>query len=222
MPIKLANISKKYPNNSIIFDNASLTIEDNSFIALVGKSGSGKSTLLNLISGLDSPDSGDIQINDQSIVNINDNELSTIRNHNIGFIFQSFYLQPFLTVIENVETAAFPNINYKKIIQTNRANKLLSAVGLAEKANAYPKILSGGETQRVAIARALMNQPNIILADEPTGNLDAENSKNIIQLLRIIQNQTKCIMIIVTHDESISSSADRIIRISEGKLTDAF
>lgn len=222
MPIKLANISKKYPNNSIIFDNASLTIEDNSFIALVGKSGSGKSTLLNLISGLDRPDSGDIQINDQSIVNINDNELSIIRNHNIGFIFQSFYLQPFLTVIENVETAAFPNINYKKIIQTNRANKLLSAVGLAEKANAYPKTLSGGETQRVAIARALMNQPNIILADEPTGNLDAENSKNIIQLLRIIQNQTKCIMIIVTHDESISSSADRIIRISEGKLTDAF
>lgn len=221
MPITLINVSKRYTNDSPILDSANLTINDNSFVALIGKSGSGKSTLLNLISGLDRPDSGDIQIDGKSIINMSDNNLSIFRNDNIGFVFQFFYLQPFLSVAENIAAASYPNENITKDMQEQRASRLIKAVGLDGKSNAQPKTLSGGEMQRVAIARAMMNLPKIILADEPTGNLDTENSQNVIQLLRTIQKKTSCILIIVTHDQSISKLADRVIKISEGKFTDA-
>lgn len=220
MSIEFLGVSKKYANSSIIFDKANLKIDDNSFVALVGKSGSGKSTLLNLLSGLDRPDYGDVRINSQSILSMDDNALSTLRNRYMGFIFQFFYLQPFLSVVENIEVAAYPNGAMSKDERKNRATHLLSAVGLRDKTKSLPMTLSGGETQRVAIARALMNGPAIILADEPTGNLDAENSANIIKILRAIQKKTKCIMIVVTHDLNISRYADRVIGIREGKLVD--
>lgn len=220
MSIEFLGVSKKYANSSIIFDEANLKIDDNSFVALVGKSGSGKSTLLNLLSGLDRPDYGDVRINSQSILSMDDNALSTLRNRYMGFIFQFFYLQPFLSVVENIEVAAYPNGAMSKDERKNRATHLLSAVGLRDKTKSLPMTLSGGETQRVAIARALMNGPAIILADEPTGNLDEENSANIIKILRAIQKKTKCIMIVVTHDLNISRYADRVIGIREGKLVD--
>lgn len=222
MPIELSNITKRYTKDTFILDHVDLTIEDNSFTAVIGRSGSGKSTLLNLVSGLDRPDSGDIKINDKSIIGMKDKELSKLRNHNIGFIFQFFYLQPFLSVLENIESAAFPNHHLGAHARTTRAKNLLESVGLANKIQAHPKTLSGGEIQRVAIARALMNSPSIILADEPTGNLDSETSETIINLLQTIQQQTTCTLIIVTHDQSISNHADRIIKIDGGKITNAY
>lgn len=218
MPIELSNITKKYTKDALILDQANLTISDNSFTAIIGKSGSGKSTLLNLISGLDRPDSGEIKVGSTSIVGAKDKELSKLRNQNIGFVFQFFYLQPFLSVLENVESAAYPNPHLDPKTRATYAKNILASVGLADKINARPKTLSGGEMQRVAIARALINSPSIILADEPTGNLDSETSASIIDLLHNIQRQTECILIIVTHDQTISSHADRIIKIEGGKI----
>lgn len=218
MPIELSNVTKKYTKDALILDQANLTISDNSFTAIIGKSGSGKSTLLNLISGLDRPDSGEIKVNSTSIVGAKDKELSKLRNQNIGFVFQFFYLQPFLSVLENVESAAYPNPHLDPKARTEKAQNILASVGLADKINARPKTLSGGEMQRVAIARALINSPSIILADEPTGNLDSETSASIITLLHNIQRQTECILITVTHDQTISSHADRIIKIEGGKI----
>lgn len=221
MPIVLRNLSKRYSNNQIIFDNVNLNINDGSSVALVGKSGSGKSTFLNLLSGLDTPSSGDILVNGSSIVKMHDAELSKIRRKNIGFIFQFFYLQPFLSVLENTEIAAYPDRQFKKQDRRERAKYLLSLLGLKDKIHSDPNKLSGGEAQRVAIARALMNHPNIILADEPTGNLDLENSRRIFQLLRDLHKQTKCILLIATHDQTITKYVDRTLKIEHGGIVNA-
>ncbi len=221
MSIEFHQVSKIYPRTGTILDQADLRLEKNTFTALIGKSGEGKSTVLNLISGLDQPTSGQILVNDQPITKMTDKQLSQLRSTEIGFVFQFFYLQPFLTVIENVETASYPNKTLDPKIRRAKAQQLLEAVGLAEKQNAKPSTLSGGETQRVAIARALMNSPSIILADEPTGNLDTENSRLIIELLRKIQLETHCTLLIVTHDRDVTNYADQVLTIKQGKLTHA-
>lgn len=222
MSIELKSISKCYSKrDQKILDQASYTFLDNCCTAIVGKSGSGKSTLLNIISGLDKPDSGEIIIDGERVDNMNDAKMASFRAKQIGFVFQFFYLQPFLNITENILIPSYVDTKNPTKEYVNRALELLRLVGLEDKAKAMPNELSGGEIQRVAIARALINHPSIILADEPTGNLDAQNSTNIFALLRQIQRLTKNTLVIVTHDQKVTDIADKIIGIEEGKLVDA-
>lgn len=219
-PMILAkNLVKKYGKN-IVLEIENLQINRGEFVAITGASGSGKSTLLNILSGLDRPTSGEVLVDGQNIFKLRDRKLSKFRNQKIGFIFQFFYLQPFLTVRQNIEVASFP-LWVKSKIRRHRAEKLASVVGLGDRVNAFPRELSGGQIQRVAIARSLINSPEILFADEPTGNLDSKNSKQTIELLRKIQKQTGMTLVVVTHDERIAAEADRIIEIEDGKVKNA-
>lgn len=219
-PMILAkNLVKKYGKN-IVLEIKNLQINRGEFVAITGASGSGKSTLLNILSGLDRPTSGEVLVDGQNIFKLRDRKLSKFRNRKIGFIFQFFYLQPFLTVRQNIEVASFP-LWVKSKIRRHRAEKLASVVGLGDRVNAFPRELSGGQIQRVAIARSLINSPEILFADEPTGNLDSKNSKQTIELLRKIQKQTGMTLVVVTHDERIAAEADRIIEIEDGKVKNA-
>lgn len=213
------NLVKKYGKN-IVLEIENLQINRGEFVAITGASGSGKSTLLNILSGLDRPTSGEVLVDGQNIFKLRDRKLSKFRNQKIGFIFQFFYLQPFLTVRQNIEVASFP-LWVKSKIRRHRAEKLASVVGLGDRVNAFPRELSGGQIQRVAIARSLINSPEILFADEPTGNLDSKNSKQTIELLRKIQKQTGMTLVVVTHDERIAAEADRIIEIEDGKVKNA-
>lgn len=197
--------------------NVTLTVHAGEFVAIVGVSGSGKSTLLQMLGGLDKPTSGTIAINDTRLDKMSDRKLSEFRNQTIGFVFQSFYLQPFLNLQRNIEIAAMPN-HMKRAKRKERAKRLALAVGLSERLKHKPKELSGGQIQRAAIARALLNQPRIILADEPTGNLDSENSREIIALFRHLQKKLGTTVIIATHDQSIAAQADRIITVKDGEI----
>lgn len=210
------NLTKKYGRNTVL-DIKDLQIKRGEFLAITGASGSGKSTLINILSGLDRPTSGEVLVDGQNISRLRDGKISKFRNKKIGFIFQFFYLQPFLTVRQNIEVAAFPR-RIKSKIRSPRAEKLASVVGLSDRINAYPRELSGGQIQRVAIARSLINSPEILFADEPTGNLDSKNSSQIIDLLQKIQKQTGMTLIVVTHDERVAQKADRIIEIEDGKV----
>jgi ABC-type lipoprotein export system ATPase subunit len=218
MTIVLDRVVKKY-GNQIVLNIPSLRIAERKFTAVVGKSGSGKSTLLNLSSGLDKPTSGEILIDGQNLVKMSDRKLSKFRNQEIGFVFQFFYLQPFLNVQKNIEIASFP-AKIKRKICSDKAQKIAKIVGLSDKLKSYPRELSGGQIQRVAIARALMNSPKILFADEPTGNLDSENSEKIINFLIKLQKETEMTLIIVTHDEKIAFRADKIIRLKDGEIDD--
>ena len=214
--IELKNIVKKYKSQTVL-EIENLRFNEDEFVAIVGASGSGKSTLLNLIGGLDKPTSGEVLFDGENISKFNDRKLSKFRGQKIGFIFQFFYLQPFLTVLQNIEVAGFPaKIKLKE--RRFRAEKLASVVGLKDKMNSFPRELSGGQIQRVAIARSLINSPEILLADEPTGNLDSENSDRVIEMLELIQKQTEMTLIVVTHNEQIAARADRIIRLKDGKI----
>lgn len=214
--IELKNIVKKYKSQTVL-EIENLRFNEDEFVAIVGASGSGKSTLLNLIGGLDKPTSGEVLFDGENISKFNDRKLSKFRGQKIGFIFQFFYLQPFLTVLQNIEVAGFP-AKLKSKESRFRAEKLASVVGLKDKMNSFPRELSGGQIQRVAIARSLINSPEILLADEPTGNLDSENSDRVIEMLELIQKQTKMTLIVVTHNEQIAARADRIIRLKDGKI----
>ncbi|MDO4902519.1 MAG: ABC transporter ATP-binding protein [bacterium] len=214
--IIVKNLTKKYGRNTVL-DIKDLQIKRGEFLAITGASGSGKSTLLNILSGLDRSTSGEVLVDGQNISRLRDGKISKFRNKKIGFIFQFFYLQPFLTVRQNIEVAALPR-RIKSKIRSPRAEKLASVVGLSDRANAYPRELSGGQIQRVAIARSLINSPEILFADEPTGNLDSKNSSQIIDLLQKIQKQTGMTLIVVTHDERVAQKADRIIEIEDGKV----
>ena len=201
-------------------DGVSLDIFAGEFVAITGASGSGKSTLLQLIGGLDKPSTGQILINDQPLSRLSDRQLSRFRSREIGFVFQSFYLQPFLTLFANLEIPAmFARIKPKQ--RRARAQELAELVGLADRMHHLPRELSGGQIQRAAIARALFNRPNILLADEPTGNLDSANSDRIIDLFHQIRRELGTTVVIVTHNPDIAAAADREIRLKDGRIADA-
>jgi putative ABC transport system ATP-binding protein len=217
--IEIKNIRKAYVMGDEIIEavkDISLNIERNEYVALMGPSGSGKSTLMNLIGCLDSPTSGTYILNNQTVSELSDNELAEIRNKEIGFVFQTFNLLPRMTALENV---AMPLI-YAGKNKTERdaiAMQKLIDVGLGDRVNHKPNELSGGQRQRVAIARALVNNPSIILADEPTGNLDSKISEEIMQILKKIHEQGNTI-ILVTHEKDIAQHAHRIVKLLDGMI----
>ncbi|MEG2437113.1 MAG: ABC transporter ATP-binding protein [Cetobacterium sp.] len=218
--LQLSNIDKFYGDEVItkVLKNINLTFYEGEFIAIIGQSGSGKSTLLNIIGSLDKPSAGKIFFREKDISDFSRDEMALFRNRSIGFIFQFHYLLPEFTVLENVLIPTWIKTGYDTENEKNRALKLLEYVGLKDFVNRSSNTLSGGQQQRVAIARALMNGSDIILADEPTGNLDSESSKQIYLLLREINLEFKTTFIIVTHDSRISNMCDRVIEIMDGKI----
>ncbi|MBI3889141.1 ABC transporter ATP-binding protein [Candidatus Saccharibacteria bacterium] len=198
-------------------NGVSISVRQGEFVALTGPSGSGKSTLLQLIGGLDKASSGSITIDGVEIGSLKDRHLAEFRNKTVGFVFQFFYLQPFLSVAKNVEVPGM-FARSRPDGRHERVKELLDAVDLAERADHLPKELSGGQMQRAAIARALLNQPKILLADEPTGNLDSVNSKAIIELFEKIRQRFGTTIIMVTHDKEIAAQVDREIRLKDGEV----
>ncbi|SCP96932.1 ABC transporter ATP-binding protein [Anaerobium acetethylicum] len=218
--IELKKINKIYGSQvktQVLFD-LDLAIEEGSFNSIIGQSGSGKSTLLNIIGTLDQPTDGEVYINGKRTDQMNKNELATLRNETIGFIFQFHYLLPEFTALENVLMPY--RIQYGKVPadKLKRANELMALVGLEKVKNNKATNMSGGQQQRTAIARALMNSPKIILADEPTGNLDSETTETVYNLLRDINKEMGTTFIIITHDRRIAETADRIIEIKDGRI----
>jgi lipoprotein-releasing system ATP-binding protein len=218
--LELSKIDKEYGEKVItkVLQDINLTFYQGEFIAIIGQSGSGKSTLLNIIGSLDKPTRGEIIFRDKNISNFSSDEMAKFRNASIGFIFQFHYLLPEFTVLENVLMPTWIRTGYDTEEEKERALELLEYVGLKDYVNRSSNNLSGGQQQRVAIARALMNRSDIILADEPTGNLDSESSKQIYKLLREINLKFKTTFIIVTHDPRISDMCDRVIEIMDGKI----
>lgn len=215
--ISLKSIKKTYKIGDEIIEalkDISLNIYKNEYVALMGPSGSGKSTLMNMLGCLDSPSSGEYILNNLSVAIMSDNDLAQVRNKEIGFVFQTFNLLPRATTLDNV---ALPLVyaGFSKINREKRANDVLESVGLSNRVNHKPNELSGGQRQRVAIARALVNNPAIILADEPTGNLDSKTSVEIMGLFEEIHKKGNTI-ILVTHEENIAMHAHRIIRLKDG------
>lgn len=217
--IKLCGVSKIYSqgdNTIFALDNVDLSIESGEFVAIVGQSGSGKSTLMNILGCLDYPDKGEYYLSNRSIGNLTENEISTIRNRMIGFVFQSYNLIPNLSACENVELP----LSYRGVSKNERrrlALRALSEVGLCERADHRPFQLSGGQQQRVAIARAIASQPPLILADEPTGNLDTASENEIIKILKELNDKGKTI-VVITHGEKLANAAKRRITISDGRV----
>ncbi len=198
-----------------ILDEVSITIPDGEFVAVTGASGSGKSTLLGLIAGLDAPTSGDISIDGDSVTAMTEDDLATLRSRKIGFIFQSFHLIPSLTAFENV-LIPMEILGLKDA--KARARQLLIDVDLTNRGHHYPTELSGGEQQRIAIARAFANQPKILLADEPTGNLDSRNGSHIFDLMTDLHSKNNITLILVTHDQFLAERAQRQIILKDGRV----
>ncbi|NCP64636.1 MAG: ABC transporter ATP-binding protein [Paraglaciecola sp.] len=215
--LELRHISKSFVNGSEqvhALKDISLSIQTNEFVAFMGSSGSGKSTLMNILGCLDTPNSGQYLLDDQDVATLDDDTLSAIRNRHIGFIFQTFHLLPKLSALENVKLP----LRYTKVSAEEadeRANKLLDQVGLGHRKNHRPNEMSGGQRQRVAIARALINRPTVILADEPTGNLDSKTSVEIMALLTDLHQQGQTI-VMVTHEDDIAECAKRVITMRDG------
>lgn len=216
--LSIENVSRIYKQGEekvYALNNINFNIDEGEFVAIVGPSGSGKSTLLNLLGGMDNPSEGNIYINDSCLNKLNDKELSLYRRKNIGFIFQDFNLIPVLNIRENI---LFPVKLNKAKIDKEYINDIVETLGLKERLKHYPNEISGGQMQRVAIARALANKPKVILADEPTGNLDSETSDKVIDLLKYFNKKYKQTLIMITHDNSIAERADRIITIKDGLM----
>ena len=216
--ILLQNLTKTVRSGTedlTILDNVSIEIPDGQFVSLTGASGSGKSTLLGLIAGLDSPTNGTISIDGDEVTAMTEDELATLRSEKIGFVFQSFHLIPSLTAFENIlipmEIRGVKNAK-------DRAELLLSDVDLVNRGHHYPTELSGGEQQRVAIARAFANEPSILLADEPTGNLDSRNGKHIFELMTGLHSKRNVTLVLVTHDAQLAAEAERQIVLRDGKV----
>ena len=217
--VEIQDISKIYnpgENEVRALDHVSLSIQQNEFVAIIGQSGSGKSTLMNMLGCLDLPTSGTYMLNGQDVSKMTDDEQSDIRNKEIGFIFQGFNLIPNLTALENVELPLIYR-GVSKQVRSELAKNALEKVGLANRMTHKPAEMSGGQQQRVAIARAIAQAPPIILADEPTGNLDSNSSKEIMGILRGLHKEGRTV-ILITHDNEIANEAERIIKIKDGKI----
>lgn len=218
--LKVTDIHKIYNQGGFsveVLSDVHFSVSKGEFLAIVGESGSGKSTLLNIIGALDTPTDGKVFIDGKDIFSMKDNELTVFRRRNIGFIFQSFNLIPELTVEQNI---IFPVLLDYNQPDENYLEELLSILGLEERRNYLPNQLSGGQQQRVAIGRALITRPSLILADEPTGNLDSKNSSEVIRLLKDSSKKYEQTIIMITHSTSIAKSADRILKVSDGKVVD--
>ncbi|MCG6905718.1 MAG: ABC transporter ATP-binding protein [Desulfobacteraceae bacterium] len=212
------NLTKTYRIDSreiCVLDDVSLAVRDGEFLVITGASGSGKSTLLSLLSGIDRPTSGRIRIGDSDITDLPEDDLAPLRNRTIGFVFQAFHLVPALSALENV---MFPAELMGDPQAGERARALLQRVGLAERLDSLPHQLSGGEKQRVALCRALVNQPRIVFADEPTGNLDSRNSQTILALLQTLRQEQRSTLVMATHSEAIARAADRCITLQDGRI----
>ena len=212
---KLCKSYGKGEHEFLALNNISFKVKKGEFIAIVGKSGSGKSTLLHLLGGLDLPSQGTVIINNQDIYTMSDKDLTVFRRKYIGFIYQFYNLIPALTVKENI---VLPALFDGRKVSEEKIDELVKNLGLLNKKDVFPNDLSGGQQQRVAIGRALINKPKIILADEPTGNLDTKNSKHIMKLLEFYNKKYKQTIIMVTHDMSLARRADRIITMLDGKI----
>lgn len=220
--IKLENVVKSYPvagEDLIVLQDINLTIRKGEFVAIMGPSGSGKSTLMNIIGCLDKPTSGDYFLNGKLVSDYDENELAKVRNQSIGFVFQQFQLLPRLTALQNVELPMiYAGVDKKTRIE--RAEEALKKVGLADRIDHLPNELSGGQKQRVAIARAIVNEPDIILADEPTGALDSKTGTQIMEMFRMLHAEGTTI-ILVTHEAEVARYAHRTIFVRDGMLTSA-
>ncbi|HOX41450.1 MAG TPA: ABC transporter ATP-binding protein [bacterium] len=215
--ITIDKVTKKYQQGQKTInaaDGITLHVEEGEFIVIIGPSGSGKSTLLQLVGGLDRPTTGTISINKIETSKASERKLTRLRRTEIGFIFQSFNLIPTLTAIQNVEAAISKHSSFDK----SRSEEMLKLVNLEHRMNHLPSLLSGGEQQRVAIARALVNDPKIILADEPTGNLDSKTGEEIMRLLRDLNQKQGKTIILITHSEYVQKFADRVLKIRDGKI----
>ncbi len=214
--LKVKNLSKSYGKGEARVEalkNINLSVNKGEFVAIVGPSGSGKSTLLHLIGGVDKPTSGQVLINDVDIYSLKEKDLSIFRRRNIGLIYQFYNLIPVLSIKENILLPA--ELDNRKI-EKNYLDDLLKTLGLKERENHLPNELSGGQQQRTSIGRALINRPSIVLADEPTGNLDSKNSKEVLELLKLSVRKYNQTLIMITHDPNIALQADRVITIEDG------
>ena len=197
-----------------IIKDVNIHVNAGEFVVIMGKSGSGKSTLLGLLAALDYPDSGDVKLAGQALSRLNEDDLAVIRQRDMGFVFQSFYLLPTLTVAENI---SFP-LDIARRPDAARVDELIEAVDLGHRRHSLPNQLSGGEQQRTAVARALVSRPKIVFADEPTGNLDEQNAKQVMQLLLDLRQQVGSALVVVTHDAALAEMADRVITMHDGMI----
>jgi len=220
------NVSKTYPSGGgllTVLENINLEIEAEDFVAIVGPSGSGKTTLLGLLAGLDRPASGRIWLDDTRLDSIDEDARARLRAEKVGFVFQTFQLLPTLTAIENVRVPLElrPGPALRNGEYDTRARELLERVGLADRGDHYPVQLSGGEQQRVSLARAFAHRPTVLFADEPTGNLDRETGRHVIELLGELNREARTTLVLVTHDLELAAMADRVIRLESGRLIPA-
>lgn len=216
--LKTESLKKYYNQSKVVvkaIDGVDISVSHGEFIAIVGSSGSGKSTLLNMLGGLDRPTEGSVFVDGKDIFSFKDEELTIFRRRKIGFVFQSYNLVPVLNVYENI---VLPIELDGNDVDEEYVDSIITALGLKEKINSMPNQLSGGQQQRVAIARALATKPSIILADEPTGNLDSKTSQDVIGLLKVTGEKFNQTIVMITHNEEIAQTADRIIRIEDGHI----
>ncbi len=218
--LKLENVSKTYTMGESSIEalkDVSMTVNEADFVSIMGPSGSGKSTLLHIMGALDVPTAGRVLLEDKDLSTLKESELTLIRRTLLGFVFQAFNVIPQLTALENVELPLHPQ-KMPKSDKQKKAEELLEKVGLKERMHHLPRQLSGGEIQRVAVARALVNEPRIVLADEPTGELDTKTSQQLVELMKEMRNETQTAFVIVTHDFTLGKKADRKFELIDGQL----
>ena len=214
--VEISGVSHAY-NRTTVLDNVSLSVEEGEFVALIGRSGTGKSTLLRILGGLEPPDAGTVRFGDREITRLDERELSDFRRKSVGFVFQAFNLVDTLTIAENIAIPLHLNASEAPAI-AERVNELLTHLGISEHADRFPDTLSGGEQQRAAIARALAHRPRLVIADEPTGNLDDETAVNVMELLIAECQRQHASLIVATHSDEVQFRSDRTIQLAGGTL----